>query len=89
MAAVAAATSTLATAATATGTVALGSSFVDIDLAAADLAAVEGGNGFFAVFGIHHLDKTEATGASGFAIGHDADAVYLSVRLENLTELVF
>jgi len=74
---------------TAASAVVLGPSFVDIDGASTELAAVECGDGFFAIFIAVHFDEAKATGASGIAIGHDADTVDLTVAFENLPEFVF
>ena len=38
---------------------------------------------------VGHFHKTEPARAAGVAVGHDADPVYLSVRLEHLPQFFF
>jgi hypothetical protein len=77
-------------AATATTTAAaalhLGTGFVDVQGAATYLSSVQGGDRFVSLFPVRHLHETKAARAAGVAIGHDADAVNLSVRLEHLSQ---
>jgi hypothetical protein len=92
----ASATTTTATAttiatvsATASATFYLRTGFVDVQSAAPELSTVQGGDGFVSIFGVGHLHKTKAARASGVAVGHDADPVYLSVCLEHLPQFFF
>jgi hypothetical protein len=76
-------------AATATTTAAalhLGTGFVDVQGAATYLGSVQGGDRFVSLFPVRHLHETKAARAAGVAIGHDADAVNLSMRLEHLSQ---
>ncbi len=75
-------------AATTSAALRLGASFVDVDGASADLGAVERRDGFLAVLVAGHFHETEAAGAAGIAIGHDAYAVYLSVTLKQLPQFI-
>ena len=78
-----------ATTAAAPTSLGFGARFVDVDGASANLLTVESGDGFFAVFVTIHFYETETAGAAGVTIGHDADAVDLSVGLEHLPQFVF
>jgi hypothetical protein len=53
------------------------------------LAAIEGCDGFVALFRVGHFYKPETARAAGVAISHDADAIHLSVRREQLAQFVF
>jgi hypothetical protein len=88
--AVSATVSTTATVSAATAaTLHFRAGFVHIEGAAADLAAVEGCDGFVAFFRIRHFHKSETAGAAGVTVGHDADAIHLSMRREQLPQFVF
>jgi hypothetical protein len=63
--------------------------FVDVQRASPQLGTVQGCNGFVSIFSIGHLHKAEAARAAGVTVGHDADPVYLSVRLEHPTQFFF
>jgi hypothetical protein len=63
--------------------------FIYIERASANLAAVESGYRFFAFLSICHFDEAEAARASGVTVGHDADAIYLSMSGEELPQFVF
>ena len=63
--------------------------FVDVDRAPADLRAVQRRNRLLAVFVAGHLHESESTGASGIAVGHDADSIHLPERLKQLPQFVF
>src|SRR5689334_11592600 len=67
---------------TAAATLGLGTSFINIQVPAIQVAAVEGGNCLVGLRGVRHFDKGEAAGATGVAIGHDVDTVHVAVRLE-------
>jgi hypothetical protein len=56
-----------------------GPGFVDVQGAAAELRAVQGGDGFLAILIAGHLDETEPPGTPGVTVRHDAYAIYLSV----------
>jgi hypothetical protein len=87
-AATASAVTPIATAATtaATGTFRLGPGFVHVDGASANLRAVESGDRFLAVFIAGHFHESETAGAACVAIGHDANAIHLSVPFKNLSQ---
>jgi hypothetical protein len=78
-------------AATAAATTALhfGTGFVHVQSAAAHLAAVEGRDGFVSFLRIGHLYESEAARTSGVPVGHDAHAIHLTMRREQLSEFVF
>jgi hypothetical protein len=63
--------------------------FVNVDRASAELGTVERRDGFFTVFAAAHFDEAEAARTTRVAVGHDAYAVHLSVRLERLAQFVF
>jgi len=67
----------------------LGARFVDVDGASADLRTVQSRNGLLSILVARHLYETEPARASGVAVGHDAYAVHLSVRLKKLPQFVF
>lgn len=48
--------------------------FVDRDRTAAERTAVQSHNGFFSIFHSRHVDKSKASGCSGVAVRHHADA---------------
>ena len=52
----------------------LGTGFIDLQSATADIFAIERGDGFGGFFIVLHFDETEAPGAAGFAVGSDVDA---------------
>jgi hypothetical protein len=85
----AATTTAVATAATTTAAFGLGPRFIYVDGASADLRTVESGNCLFSIFVAGHLNETKAARAAGIAIGHDAHAVDLSVRFEELPKFIF
>jgi hypothetical protein len=66
-----------------------GASFIYVQGASADLAAVEGCDGFVSLFGVGHFYKPETAGTTGVPVGHDADAIHLSMRCEQLAQFVF
>jgi hypothetical protein len=67
----------------------LGTGFVDVQRPSPELSAVQGGNRFVSFFGVGHLYKTEPARAAGVTIGHDANPVDLSVRLEHPPQFFF
>jgi hypothetical protein len=62
--------------------------FVDFEVAAADVFAVERGDGFGCLGIVGHFDETEAAGTAGFAIGGDVHAGELAEGLEQRAEVV-
>src|SRR5579872_1260069 len=74
---------------TASSALSLGTGFVHVDGASADLGAVQCCDGFLAVLIAGHFDEAETAGAAGVAVGHDTDAIDLTVTFENLPEFVF
>jgi hypothetical protein len=64
-------------------------SFIYIEGASADLASVERSDCFVSLFCIGHFHKSETARAAGVPIGHDADAIHLSMRSEQLPQFVF
>src|SRR5690349_14009774 len=73
-------TSTTPTACTATKAARLaGLGLVDDELASVHLKAVQGVDGFLALFIVGHLDETEAARAPGFAVDDDRRPPDLSV----------
>jgi hypothetical protein len=62
--------------------------FVYLQIAAADVFAVQSCNGFGCFGVIGHFDKTETARASGLAIGGDVDAGELAEGLEERAEVV-
>ena len=67
----------------------LGACFVHVQSAPSQLAAVEGGNSLLSIFRVGHLHKAKPTRTASIAVGHDADAVDLPVRLEHRTQFIF
>jgi hypothetical protein len=63
--------------------------FIHIQRSSADLSAVQRCNGLLSVFCTRHLHEAEASRAPGIAVSHNADAVNLSVYLEELAQFVF
>jgi hypothetical protein len=86
--AIAAATTATAEASASATALGLGPGFIDVDGASADLRSVQCGDRLLAVFIARHLDKTEAAGASRVAVRQDADAVDLTVALEDLPQFI-
>jgi hypothetical protein len=87
--AAAAPTSITTISSTASAALDLGARFVHVQGASANLSAVQSGDGFFSVFSTGHFHKAEAARAPGIPVGHDADAVHLSVYLEEFAQFVF
>jgi hypothetical protein len=73
----------------ATAALDFGTRFVHVQGASANLSAVQRRNGFLSIFPTGHFDEAEAARAPGIPVGHDADAVHLSVYLEKLPQFVF
>jgi hypothetical protein len=67
----------------------LGTGFVDVEGASADLLAVQRRNGFFSIVVAGHFHETKAAGTSRIAVGHDAYPVDLPIAFEQLAELIF
>src|SRR5208337_3249999 len=82
----AASTTIPAAAPPAPATLGLGTRFIHVQLASANLGAVERSDGFVSILGTGHLNEAEAAGASGVAVGHDADPVDLSVGGKELAQ---
>jgi hypothetical protein len=87
-AAVSAATAVAAATATAAA-LHFGTGFVHVQSASPHLAAVEGRDGFVSLFRIGHLYESESARTSGVPVGHDAHAIHLTMRREQLSEFVF
>jgi len=86
----AAAATTITTAASASpAALNLGTRFIYVQGAPADLSSVQRCDGFFSVFRARHLHEAESARASGIPVGHNADPVHLSVYLEKLAQFVF
>jgi hypothetical protein len=85
--AISATTSAIASATS--GVFSLWAGLVHVKRTSSYLRAVQCGDGLFPVFITGHFHKAESAGASGIAVGHDADPIYLSVRLEHLAQFVF
>ncbi len=83
------ATESTASTTTAAGTIRLGTRFIHIERASANLAAVNAGNRFLAFLGVCHLDKAEAARTASIAISHDADTVHLSIGRKQLSQFIF
>jgi len=77
------------TAATASAALGLGTCLIDVDRAPANLRTVQTRNRLFPVFIAGHLHESEAAGAAGVAVGHDAYPVDLSVRFKKLPQFLF
>jgi hypothetical protein len=94
-AATAGASSTASTGAPATtagsaGTaVGLGSRFIDIQGASAQLFSIESRDGFFGLRGVGHFYKRESSRASGVAVGDQADLINFAVWLKQGSQLCF
>jgi len=83
------ATAAPATISASAGTLRPGTRLVDVQFAAAYLAAVQRGDSLFSVFGASHLHEAKAPGAASVPICHDADPVHLPIRLKKLTQFFF
>src|SRR3974390_2694907 len=84
-----AATVASTTAATATGAVGLGARFIDVQIAAAEVGAVEGFDRLVSGIVVHHLDEREAARLSGVAVGDNVHLVHCAVGLKQRPDLVF
>jgi hypothetical protein len=84
-----AATASTAPASSAGRTIRLRSRFVDVDSASAELRSIQPCDCLLPIFVAGHLDESEASGPAGVAVGHDADAIHLSIGLEGLPQFVF
>src|ERR1017187_3343772 len=73
---------TTAAATAAARTVGLGAGFVDVQRAAIQFAAVDGGNCLFGFCIVGHFHKPKASGLSGVTIGTDVDTVYGAVSFK-------
>src|SRR2546426_10900781 len=82
------AVSTIPTTAATTATLTLRPRLVHVQRAPANLRAIQSCNGLVAFFIVSHFDKAKASRASGVAIGHDAHAIHLPIRLKQLTQFV-
>jgi hypothetical protein len=63
-------------------------SFVDFQIAAADVFAVQGRDGFGCFGIVGHFDETETAGPAGLAIGGDVHAGELAERLEKSAQIL-
>ncbi|HVH60169.1 MAG TPA: hypothetical protein VM709_07535 [Candidatus Sulfotelmatobacter sp.] len=82
-------TTAAAAAAITTGAVAFRPGFVDLEIAASELFAIEGRDGFGGFHIIWHFDKREATGPARFAIGDNMNAPDLAEGLEQRSQIGF
>jgi hypothetical protein len=57
--------------------------FIHREIAPTQIDAVHRGNGLLGFTGVGHFDETKAAGASGFAIGHDADFLHRAMRFKS------
>lgn len=71
-----------APAATTAGAIGFGLSFVDLEIASAELFAIEGGDGFGGFGIIGHFHKGEAASPAGLAISDNMNAPDLAEGLE-------
>jgi|SRR5579864_163231 len=86
----AAASSTIAAiASAASGMLGFGASLVHVERAAANLRAIQRGDRLFSFFIAGHLDETKSSRAPGISVRQDAYTVDLSVRFEQLPQLIF
>jgi hypothetical protein len=85
----AALTTAAAVTAATTGTVGLGPGFVDLEIAAAERFAVEGGYGIGGFGIIGHFHKSETASSAGLAIGGNMNAPDLSEGLEQRRQISF
>jgi hypothetical protein len=67
----------------------LGTRLVNVQSTPANLAAVHRCDGFLSIFGARHFDKAEAARSASIPVGHNADAIHLSMSLEKLAQFVF
>ena len=68
------------------GSVGLGLSFVDFQGTSSEITSVQSSDGFVGFNGIGHFYKSEAPGATGLAIGYDADLLDRAMRFENASQ---
>jgi hypothetical protein len=80
---------TTTTASAASAAFGLRARFIHVNGASANLGTVQSGDGFLSILVAGHLDETEAAGASGVAVGHDADTIDLPMRLKKLPQFLF
>jgi hypothetical protein len=79
-----------ATAATTTASAfGFGSRLIDVDGASTDRGSIQSRDRLLAVFVASHLNESEATGAPGVAVRHDAYAVHLPEGFKDLPQFVF
>jgi hypothetical protein len=83
------ATTASATFSASAGTFRTGTRLVDVQFAAAYLAAVQRGDSLFSVFSVSHLHEAKPSGAASVPIRHDTDSVHLPIRLKKLTQFFF
>src|SRR4029077_13785567 len=72
-----------------TAAIRLGTGFVDVQGAAAQFLAIEGGNRLLGFGGVCHFDERKAAGTAGIAIGHDADLLDRPMGFEQRPQLCF
>ena len=65
------------------------SRLIDIQLSSAKLTTIECRDRFLAVFRVRHLHEPKPTRTSGITVGHDTDAVNLSVSAKQLPQFFF
>jgi hypothetical protein len=77
------------TAAATTRPISLGTSFVDGEIAASQVGAIQSFHCLVRRLIVRHLDEGEASGLSAVAVGNDADPVNWAIRLEHAAYLIF
>jgi hypothetical protein len=77
------------TAAATTRPIGLGTSFVDSEIPASQVGAIQSFHCLVRRLIIGHLDEGEASGLSAVAVGNDADPVNWAIRLEHAAYLIF
>jgi len=75
--------------ATAARVLGLGTRFVHVEGASANLRTVQGRDGFFAILVAGHFHEAEAARSARVTVGHNADPIHLPEGLEHLPQFVF
>lgn len=63
--------------------------FIHIQRASSQIRTVEGIDGFVALFRVRHFHERKTARTSGLTIGQNTDTLYLSIRLEHVTQFIF
>jgi hypothetical protein len=66
-----------------------GTRFIDLQIAAADILAIESGHCFGSLGIVGHFDEREAAGATRFPVGGDVHACDLSKRFKERAQVAF